>query len=227
MKATRTCTANFFHWPKSQGGRWGSRSSRRYSISQSRSRPFPGPCLLDQTSLRDENPEDLKAIGEASTPKIHLRAVAVHRLLMLERRASPSHPTAAALEEMENWVEPSRSFRDSFLAYRIQRTGQLIGGHKLDSDDEAIRRLGAWTLLGLCWPRLGDDLASHPQRFTALCDDREPPLEFVDEDLAAVYGLGEARTFCAQARTNSTLDADAIQRFTQRPISDGSPAQWR
>jgi hypothetical protein len=39
-------------------------------------------------------------------------------------------------------------------AYCVQRTKLLLAGHAIDHDAGAIRRLGLWTLLGLCWPLL-------------------------------------------------------------------------
>jgi hypothetical protein len=98
------------------------------------------------------------------------------------------------------------------MAYRIQRTGQFLGGHELDADDD-IRRLSLWTILTTRWPCLAEDLVRDPDRFDTLCNRNGAPPEGVDEDLAAAYQLADARRFCSRA-ADLKLDSKAIQRFT-------------
>lgn len=56
---------------------------------------------------------------------------------------------------------------------------QVIGGHPVDKDQDAIRWLGLWTILDLRWPLLAEHLARHPEH-VALLKRQEAPTSVSD-----------------------------------------------
>ena len=87
----------------------------------------------------------------------------------------------------------------------------LLGGHAFDDDDAAIRRLGLWTILGLRWPLLADQLALRPAWIEHLAAGRAP--DGASAEIGAVYALPEARRLGELAEA-AGLDRDAVTRFT-------------
>jgi hypothetical protein len=108
-------------------------------------------------------------------------------------------------------------------AYCVQRTAQLVGGHAIDCDEDAVHRLGLWTLLSLRWPVLARHLARHPQDVAALRAGCTP--DGVGDELRAVFEAGEAGAL-ADGWGAVSLGEREIRRFS-RPLGrrDTPPAR--
>lgn len=106
-------------------------------------------------------------------------------------------------------------------AYCVQRTTQLLGGHAIDDDENAIKLLGLWTMLNLRWPLLGDHLSRRPDDVIVLAAGQSPA--GVDTAIAETFGLPTARRL-AQGVDEVVLTAAAIRQFTSREASEMVPA---
>ena len=153
------------------------------------------------------------APGEPVPPRQGLRLCAVRRLMSIEE-ASPNgacQDTDRALEQLTRRLDPGPTFvRQLPSAYCVQRIGQLLAGHAVDEDDDAIRRLGVWTLLTLRWPLLADHLVRFPEHADAICEQAVP--DGVGDDLAPVFALNEVHELAALAR-EVKLDGAAVVRL--------------
>lgn len=132
------------------------------------------------------------APGEVPQPLPELRVQAVRRLASIEL-ASDSHErrqcldTARELDELLAALNPGLSVqRQIDTAYCVKRTTQLLAGHEVDCDDDAIRRLGLWTILDVRWPLLSEHLSRYPDDLDHIQHGTMP--EVVDPDLAPVFG---------------------------------------
>jgi hypothetical protein len=147
-----------------------------------------------------------------------LRLCAVRRLAALENapNSGACPDTDDALLELAKCLEPSPIVaRHLHSAYRVERTVQLLGGHSVDCERQAISRLGLWTILKLRWPLLAEDLEQYPSHLTAI--GQGPAPSEVDEQLAPVFRLPEVQRF-AKLAEEFDLHAEELERFT-RPIA--------
>jgi hypothetical protein len=80
----------------------------------------------------------------------------------------------------------------------------------VDDDDDAIYRLGLWTILQLKWPFLAEHLSRHPTDIQHLGHETTP--ERVDEDLKLVFTHPAARRIANGFRVR--LTANDIVKFT-------------
>jgi hypothetical protein len=156
---------------------------------------------------------DAVATETPGPPNQGLRLCAVHRLADLEYESSTKScpDTEDELRELAAMAEPGPAIvRHLVAAYCVQRTVLLLGGHAIDHDDGAIKRLALWTILTLRWPLLAEWLTQHPDGIERLRDGAGP----VDAgpELAAVYALPEARRFGVLAG-ELRLDSAAVRRF--------------
>lgn len=157
--------------------------------------------------------------GHRGPTHVALRILAVNRLFGIEELEGCTY-TENVLDELQRTIAPGHGVRNLFVAYCVERTSQLLGGHQVDSDPNAIKRLGLWTVLTLRWPCLADDLARCPFRVQALYDGVAP--DGASPDLKELYNLPEMRRFCSEAMAVA-LDAAAIQRFTKAPYDSPGP----
>jgi hypothetical protein len=99
-------------------------------------------------------------------------------------------------------------------AYCVQRTRLLIGGHPVDKDKNAIRRLGLWTILDLRWPLLAQHLARHPDDIALLKRQQAPA--GVSSDLEEVFKDPEAAWLVALPKAK--LGANSIRSYASSPF---------
>ena len=161
--------------------------------------------------LREVERRDAPARAAVGPPNHELRLRAVRQLAALEY-VQFSQDTERELRVLAADAEPGPAIvRHLVAAYCVQRTALLLGGHAFDADDGAIRRLGLWTILGLRWPLLADQLARTPAWIGALAEGDAP--DGAGDEIGAVFTLPEARRF-GELAGEAGLDADAVIRFT-------------
>jgi hypothetical protein len=160
--------------------------------------------------------------GERATafhPVPELRLEAVRRIGELEVDADDNLclDTERDLAELVEAVAPGPSVAKQVrTAYCVQRTRQLLGGHPIDVDGQAIHRLGLWTILDLRWPVLAHYLARHPDDLSLLRSQQSPP--GVSDDLQQVFGDPEAARLI-DVWPGAELSPEAVRRFTAAPGS--------
>lgn len=162
--------------------------------------PFDG--LAQELDIRNELRELERAVAaeRESTnlpPAVpQLRADAVERLGEIHRDGLHAEPgarfdTKDQLAQLLADLDPGPVIRRQLeTAYCVSRATQLLAGHAVDTDEDAIYRLALWTLIDLKWP----DLASHLTRFphdlertarAAFPDTVAPQLRLVFDDPVA------------------------------------------
>jgi hypothetical protein len=145
-----------------------------------------------------------------------LRIQAVERLADVElevdsRQRRQCLDTARHLDELLAALDPGTGVqRQLDVAYCVKRTTQLLEGHEVDDDDDAIYRLGLWTILELRWPFLADHLSRHPTDSEYLANETTP--ERIDEELKLVFTHPVARRIARGFRVD--LTANDIVKFT-------------
>jgi hypothetical protein len=161
--------------------------------------------------LRAIEDRDAPAGTTIGPPDHQLRLRAVRKLAELEY-VQFCQDTETELRELTADAEPGPSIvRHLVAAYCVQRTAMLLGGHAFDADAGAIRRLGLWTILGLRWPLLADQLVLTPSWIERLAEGRAP--DGASAEIGAVYALPEARRF-GELASSAGLDGAAVTRFT-------------
>jgi hypothetical protein len=161
----------------------------------------PGPVALQRLRI-----EAFKRLGEIED-------------LFGQRRFCSD--TAAQLAELTRHLDAAADVSLQLrTAYCSQRTAQLLAGHRIETDDYAICRLGLWALLTLKWPLLAQHLAAHPADVACLRGDDAPPDRVaVLADVFADRVVGQVVVgFPRQAE----LDEAVIERFTI-PMSRAAP----
>jgi hypothetical protein len=120
--------------------------------------------------------------------------------------------TARDLDKLLAELDPGLVVRRQLdTAYCVQRTTQLLGGHAVKAGDDAVCRLGLWTILDLRWPLLTNHLRRHPGDLEHLAAGTTP--EGIDGDLEEVFGDPVAQRV-ARGFEHVTLSADDIRMFT-------------
>ena len=151
-------------------------------------------------------------------PVPQLRICAVEQLADIELDPDRDPPqrrqcrdTARQLDELLAALDPGTAVqRQLDVAYCVKRTTQLLAGHDVDDDDNAIYRLGLWTILELKCPLLAQHLSRHPTDIQHLGQETMP--ERVDADLKLVFTHPAARRIANGFRVR--LTANDIVRFT-------------
>ena len=96
-------------------------------------------------------------------------------------------------------------------SYCVQRTRQLLGGHRIDHDPHAIHRLGLWTILDLRWPLVSRYLARHPDDIELLGRLQAP--QDAPGDIKDVFVNSEA-ALVIDPGTGVELTPDAVRQFS-------------
>jgi hypothetical protein len=146
-------------------------------------------------------------------PVLRLRLDAVRRLGKLDACSHnrPGLDTAKDLAALTNAMAPGPTVAKQLrTAYCVQRTTQLLGGHPIDEDPDAVHRLGLWTILDLRWPLLAEHLARHPGHVTLL--QRQEAPAGVGEELEQVFQDPEAARV-ATGWPGAELSPDSVRRF--------------
>jgi hypothetical protein len=184
--------------------------------------PF-GSCLTEhgvRTTLREAERTHESSEGspnDVTQPVPELRTDAVGRLAQIElegnsRERRHCHDTARDLDELLAALDPGPIVqRQLDTAYCVKRTTQLLAGHEVDCDDDAIRRLALWTILDIGWPLLAEHLSRHPQHLRNLQDGSTP--EDIESDLALVFTHPKARRV-ADGFGDLRLTSADITKFT-------------
>jgi hypothetical protein len=155
-------------------------------------------------------------VGASPAPDPRLRREAVMRLADLELKDDGARrrqclDTARHLDELLAHLDPGPAVqRQLDVAYCVKRTTQLLAGHEIDDDADAIYRLGLWTTLELKWPFLGEHLSRHPADLAHLVRGTVP--EGIGDDLAVVFTHPAARRLADGFRVH--LSAADVERFT-------------
>jgi hypothetical protein len=150
-------------------------------------------------------------------PAPELRLEAVRRIGELEIddtenwRLDTEHDLGELIEAVSPGPGVAKQLR---TAYCVQRTRQLLGGHPIDVDEQAIHRLGLWTVLDLRWPYLTHYLARHPDDLGALRT--QQPADGLTDDLVEVFTDPEPARLL-DAWPGAELTPDAVRRFTATP----------
>ncbi len=154
-------------------------------------------------------------------PISELRLAAVRRLGKLELASSGEHrlDTESGLQELVNAMAPGPSVTNQLhAAYCVERTTQLLGGRAIDDDQDAIRRLGLWTILSLRWPLLAQELARRPEHVELLQEHAAP--DGVSDDIEQVFTDPEVARLTSES---PGLSPDTVRRFTSRMGEDRHP----
>ena len=96
-------------------------------------------------------------------------------------------------------------------SYCVQRTRQLLGGHRIDDDPNAIHRLGLWTILDLRWPLVSRYLARHADDIKLLGRLKAP--QDAPDDIKDVFINSEA-ALLINPWTGVELTPDAVRQFS-------------
>lgn len=110
----------------------------------------------------------------------HLRAHAVERLGEIHRATLHAEPGARfdtndQLEQLLADLDPGPVIRRQLeTAYCVSRATQLLAGHAVDTDQDAIYRLGLWTLIELKWPELASHLTRSPHDLDRIARETGP-----------------------------------------------------
>jgi hypothetical protein len=120
--------------------------------------------------------------------------------------------TARDLDELLAVLDPGPTAQRRLdTAYCVARTTQLLAGHEVDDDADAISRLGLWTILEVSWPLLAEHLAGEPAHVEHLADEGVPA--GMDPKLAVVFMNPVARRLADGVRGVYLTAAD-IEKFT-------------
>jgi KAP family P-loop domain len=181
----------------------------------------PNPFLecvneLDiRATLRDEEVPTGGRRGKSAAlrPVPMLRKYAVERLGEIELKSRHQClDTERHLDELLADLDPGPAVqRQVETAYCVNRTTQLLAGHEIDAGEDAIDRLGLWTILGLKWPLLADHLSRRPHDLEHIANQTAP--NGIDPDLKVVFSDPMARQL-AQGVAGVKLTAQDIERFT-------------
>jgi hypothetical protein len=164
-----------------------------------------------------EGHESEGAAGLHPVPELRLEAVRRIGELEVDAEDNLCLDTERDLAELVEAVAPGPGVaRQVRTAYCVQRTRQLLGGHPLDVDEQAIRRLGMWTILDLRWPVLAHYLARHPDDLGALRSQQSP--QDASDDLQQVFADPEAARLI-DVWPGAELTPDGVRRFTAAPGS--------
>jgi hypothetical protein len=179
--------------------------------------PF-GDCETEREVRRMlRRAEHARGRKEVPLPVPELRQYAVLRLARIElkgdsRTRRQCLDTARELDELLAVLDPGTTVQRRLdTAYCVMRTTQLLAGHAVDDDDDAICRLGLWTILEVSWPLLAEHLTRHPADVEHLGADRSP--DGMDEKLAAVLAHPVARRLAGGVGGVRLRPAD-VERFT-------------
>lgn len=187
----------------------------------------PSECrLIEQANRRIKQAGGEKAIrrlvAEAESefhaagrgrPLYEVRISAVERLGSLEAHQEPLGFQGDTNRELARLIDTagadSTVIKQLPSAYCVQRTSQMLGGHRIDDRDDAIARLGVWTILDIRWPLLTQHLALFPDNFDMLLQRSAP--EGITEELASLF-LGLQASHVVTACVELTVDD--IRRFS-------------
>jgi hypothetical protein len=156
----------------------------------------PSNAPLPMTKLRAQAVERLGAI--------HLQSLRADRL--------DDFDTRQQLEQLLADLDPGPVVqRQLETAYCVNRATQLLAGHAVDADDDAIYRLGLWTLLELRWPLLANHLTRCPHDLEHIAREGFP--DGFDAELGQVFTEPVARRLTHRVLDGKLL-AEDIERFT-------------
>ncbi|HEX4344352.1 MAG TPA: P-loop NTPase fold protein [Solirubrobacteraceae bacterium] len=159
----------------------------------------------------------LEKASTAPVERRRLRTQAVHRLTSLEiEGGSPPRwqiaDTGAQLDLLLAELNPGGAVqRQLDVAYCVKRTGQLLAGHEIEYDGDAIRRLGLWTIIELQWPLLAAHLSRHPEDLATL--GMSTPPAGVDAALESVFSHPLAARI-AESCSELRMDSDHVTKFS-------------
>ena len=165
------------------------------SASAANSVPCPGPALRVAAVKRLVRIELGTAGGGARVP--HPRRQCLETAGVLDRLLAELAPGPVVQRQIDS-------------AYCVSRTTQLLAGHEVDDDPDAIARLALWTILALRWPLLAAHLGRHPAQISDFRNDCRPD----EEDLAAVLDDRVAHHLITGVGDVQLCQPD-IERFTQ------------
>jgi KAP-like P-loop domain-containing protein len=154
-------------------------------------------------------------------PVLKLRLEAVRRLGELDSDSGERLCLGATrdLTELLNAVAPGPTVAKQLrTAYCVQRTAQLLGGHPLDDDPDAVHRLGLWTILNLRWPLLCEHLACYPDHVRLLQRQQSPT--GVCDDLEQVFTDPEAARLTI-GWPGAEIGPENVRRFSSAPRKYG------
>ena len=160
-------------------------------------------------------------------PVLKLRLEAIRRLGELDSDSGERlcHGATRDLTELLNAVAPGPTVAKQLrTAYRVQRTAQLLGGHPIDDDPDAVHRLGLWTILNLRWPLLCEHLARCPDHVRLLQRQQSPP--GVADDLERVFTDPDAARVTI-GWPGAEIGPENVRRFSSAPREYGPPPQRR
>jgi hypothetical protein len=130
--------------------------------------------------------------GEVPPPVPLLRRQAVMQFAEIELKPAESGErpqcwdTARHLDQVLAELDPGPAVqRQLATAYCVKRSTQLLAGHAVDADKNAIYRLALWTILDLKWPLLADHLRRRPQDLEHLGNETGPA--GIDAELERVF----------------------------------------
>jgi KAP family P-loop domain len=166
--------------------------------------------------------------SEVPPPVPTLRRQAVMQLAEIELKPldsseRPQCPdTARHLDQLLAELDPGPAVqRQLATAYCVKRSTQLLAGHEVDADENAIYRLALWTILDLKWPLLANHLRRRPQDLEHLGKETGPAS--IDAELELVFTDPVAHRL-ADGFGGVKLCAKDIVRFTM-PLRLGSRSQ--
>ena len=123
------------------------------------------------------------------------------------------------LTELLNAVAPGPTLAKRLrTAYCVQRTAQLLGGHPIDDDSDAVHRLGLWTILNLRWPLLAEHLARYPDHVRLLQRQQSPT--GISDDLEQVFTDPEAARLTI-GWPGAEIGPENVRRFSSAPREYG------
>ena len=183
--------------------------------------PFDG--LEQELDVRRELRELERAVAaEHETTNLppavpRLRADAVERLGDIHRASLHAEgdrrfDTNGQLEQLLADMDPGPAIRRALeTAYCVGRATQLLAGHAVDTDSDAIYRLGLWTLIELKWPDLASHLTRSPHDLEHIAKEAVP--ETIAPELRLVLDDPVARRLTHRV-LEGRLQAQDIARFT-------------
>jgi hypothetical protein len=154
-------------------------------------------------------------------PVLRLRLAAVRRLGKLDADSDERlcFDAARHLSELINAVAPGPTVAKQLrTGYCVQRTTQLLGGHPIDEDPDAVHRLALWTILDLRWPLLARHVVRYPDH-VRLLSRQQAPADVCDE-LEEVFNDPEAARL-TNGWPGADLDPDSVRRFSFAPCNFG------
>jgi KAP family P-loop domain len=145
-------------------------------------------------------------------PPLRLKAVEQIGLLEVTSDGKLCSDTETHLNELiEHLALEPVVAKHVLTSYCVQRTRQLLGGHRIDDDPHAIHRLGLWAILDHRWPLLSHYLARHPDDIELLR--RQQPPRDAPDDVRGVFGNSEA-ALLVEPWSGIELTPDAVRQFS-------------